>query len=325
MMAVVVVAVLAAIGTSVWQSGQRLDTVISTFTTRFLGIFIEAVPFLLLGAITSGLIEAFVRPDDLVRFMPRNAIAATVLGAFMGLAFPVCECGVVPVTRRLFSKGLPISAGIAFLLAAPFMNPIVFASTYLAFGFGTVFIGRFIITAMVAILTGFLLGYFARPEQIVLPQILEAQQARTAVPEPRLSLRQGLPVIQNVAIDEFFEMGRYMVIGCLLASAMQSFVPQETLLSLGNEPVISVLVMQFLAFVLSICSTVDSFLALAFVSTFTIGSILAFLSFGPMVDIKSTTMFLGVFRRRIVFYLILIPFLLNLCAGIWVNLFAGNF
>jgi uncharacterized membrane protein YraQ (UPF0718 family) len=104
---------------------------------------------------------------------------------------------------------------------------------------------------------------------------------------------------------------------------MQTLVNQQDLLAVGQGAVISVLVMQAFAFLLSVCSTVDSFLALAFVNTFTTGSIVAFLSFGPMVDIKSTMMFLGVFQRRTVFYLILLPFLMNLLAGVVINLSLG--
>src|SRR5687767_13132719 len=124
---------------------------IHVFATRFLGIFIEAAPFLLLGTLASGLIEAFVRREDITRILPRNPIAATVVGAMMGFLFPVCECGVVPVTRRLFNKGLPMSVGIAFLLSAPVMNPVVLASTYAAFGWGPILYGRYIITIVVAI------------------------------------------------------------------------------------------------------------------------------------------------------------------------------
>src|SRR5688572_4719537 len=120
---------------------------INVFSTRFLGIFIEAVPFLLLGTLTSGLIEAFIQPQDIVRYMPKNRVLSTIIGAFLGIMFPVCECGIVPVVRRLFKKGLPVSVGITFLLAAPFMNPIVFASTFIAFGFGTIFIARFVVTS----------------------------------------------------------------------------------------------------------------------------------------------------------------------------------
>ena len=311
---VVSMLLLAILGT-----GRAPGVVLNIFSTRFLGIFIEAAPFLLLGSLTSGLIAAFVRPEDVARVMPRNPILSTISGAFLGLVFPVCECGVVPVTRRLFKKGLPMSVGIAFLLAAPFMNPIVFVSTFIAFGFGPIFIGRFLITAVVAISVGLIFALNAKPDQVLLPISRRDDEADGADCAPRPTLRQGLSESLTVAVSEFFEMGRFLVMGCVLAASMQTLVSQNVLLSVGSEPIISVLAMQALAFVLSVCSTVDAFLALAFVNTFTTGSILAFLSFGPMVDIKSTMMFTGVFKRRVVAYLILLPFLMNLLAGVLIN------
>jgi len=312
---------LAATGYQAISSGIDYSLVIGVFATRFLGIFVEAAPFLLLGSITAGLIEAFVKAEDIWRFVPSNRLAATIMGAFLGLAFPVCECGVVPVTRRLFNKGLPVSLGVAFLLGAPFMNPIVFASTYIAFGFGPVFIGRIVITILVAVTVGLVIGAFAKPGAVLKPvsQEQDHSQEHEAPAATRAKLLQAL----QIAADEFFEMGRFLILGCALAALMQTLVPQESLLALGTGPVLSVLFMQVLAYILSVCSTVDSFLALAFVNTFTTGAIVSFLSFGPMVDIKSTLMFTGVFRKRIVLYLILLPFMLNLLAGVLLNVALG--
>jgi uncharacterized membrane protein YraQ (UPF0718 family) len=117
-------------------------------------------------------------------------------------------------------------------------------------------------------------------------------------------------------------MGRYLVMGAVLAAILQTFIPQATLLAIGNGPILSVLVMLALAIILSICSTVDAFVALSFIGTFSFGSILAFLVFGPMVDIKSTLMYLKVFRRKPVAYLVLLPFLMSLLVGIAFNYFA---
>lgn len=314
---VLIVLLAAVVGT-----GQDASTLISIFSTRFLGIFIEAVPFLLLGTLVSGLLEVFVRPEDIARFVPRRAVPATIAGTLMGFAFPVCECGVVPVVRRLYHKGLPMSVGVAFLLSAPVMNPIVLASTYAAFGFGPILIGRFVITAVVAGAVGLVFALGARPQEVLQPQSLMPVMGGSGnLPAvSRTPLLPGLLGALEHATSEFFEMGRYLIIGSLLAATMQTLVSQEVLLALGRGPVISVLVMQVLAFVLSVCSTVDAFLALAFVGTFTGGSILAFLTFGPMVDIKSTLMFLGVFRRKTVAYLIVLPLLMTLLIGIWTNL-----
>lgn len=306
---------------------------LNVFATRFLGIFIEAAPFLLLGTLASGLIEAFVRKEDLVRFLPRNAVTATIMGSLMGFVFPVCECGVVPVTRRLFNKGLPMSVGIAFLMAAPVMNPVVVASTYAAFGTGPVFFGRFIMTAIVAISVGLIFALQTRPQRVMRAQSItiplsggsdlmgDEPLVKMNMPgAERMAFLPGLKKALLLARGEFFDMGRFLVIGSLLAAAMSTFAIDKELETLASNPVNSVLSLQLTAFILSVCSTVDSFLALAFTGSFTTGSILGFLVFGPMVDIKSTLMFLGVFKRRVVVYLIVLPFLMTALMSIALNL-----
>lgn len=321
---------LAALLGIILMTGSDSRTILNIFSTRFLGIFIEAAPFLLLGTLVSGLLEAFISHDDIVRWTPKNPILATLMGAFMGFIFPVCECGVVPVVRRLFNKGLPMSVGVTFLLSAPVMNPIVLVSTYIAFGPGVLFVGRFVITALIAIAAGLVFALGARPQDILQPQSLvpvmggsgygadDGLMVYAKVRRPGLlpGLRQAL----DMAGEEFFEMGRFLIIGTVMAALMQTLVSQEVLLALGKGPIISVIALQALAFVLSVCSTVDAFLALAFVGTFTSGSILAFLVFGPMVDIKSALLFMTVFKRRTVLYLIIIPMLMSLLVGIWINL-----
>ncbi len=295
---------------------------IINFTTVFLGIFIEAAPFLLLGTVASGLVEVFVSREELTRLMPRNALLATLFGGLMGFTFPVCECGVVPLTRRLFRKGMPIPAGIAFLLAAPIVNPVVLASTYAAYGFGTVLIARFVMGLLVALGVGLVFSMNKNPLKMMRPQSMAPIMGGvTDIPASMQgTVRERLQRALKEAADEFFEMGRYLIIGSVLAALMQTIVPQSTLLALGSGPLVSVILMQVLAYVLSVCSTVDAFVSLAFAGTFTTGSVLAFLVFGPMVDIKSTLMFLGVFKRKYVAYLILLPFLMTLLLSVFINL-----
>ncbi len=321
-----IVLIVALLGT-----GSDLGKILDIYATRFLGIFIEAIPFLLLGTVASGLIDNFISTDDIARWVPRNPILATLAGTFMGFLFPVCECGVVPVVRRLYQKGLPMSVGITFLLAAPAINPIALVSTYVAFGFGPILIGRFVFTAIVALSVGLVFAFSARPQDVLRPTTLIAMPVMGGdgttgeviplyVRAPRKPFLVGLKNAIVEAGDEFYEMGRYLIFGSLVAAAMQTLISQDVLVAIGRGPVISVIVMQALAFVLSICSTVDSFLALAFTGTFTTGSVLAFLTFGPMVDVKSTLMFLGVFKRRTVLYLILLPLLMTMLIGVWINL-----
>ncbi|NDJ61679.1 MAG: permease [Chloroflexi bacterium] len=292
----------------------------------------EALPFLLLGTLTSGLVEVFISRERMLSLIPRNRYLATAMGGAMGFVFPVCECGVVPLTRRLFTKGFPITAGIAFLLAAPIINPITLASTYAAYGWSEILVGRFVLGLLIPIALGLIFFRNAqtlRTQSVVpisggaddaLEVPVDLERVRVEVP-PAPSLAARLRRSLRIAADETFSMGKYLVAGCIMAALMQTFVPQSALLELGSGPVLSVIVMQVLAFVLSVCSTVDAFISLAFVNTFTTGSILAFLVFGPMVDIKSTMMFLGVFPRRTVAMLVVLPFVTVALVTILINLF----
>lgn len=299
---------------------------LATFTTIFLGIFIEAAPFLLLGTLASGLVEVFVNQDQVARYIPRDPIRGALMGAVLGFMFPVCECGVVPLTRRLLRKGLPFSVGITFLLAAPVFNPIVIASTIAAFGIGPMLWLRLGLTLVVAMGTGLVFSLQRHPERLLqAPALAPIMGGSGDLPAPQtlanpVAWNDGLRRAALIAVDEFFEMGRYLIFGSLLAALMQTLVPQSFLLGLSTGPVVSVITLIVLAIVLSICSTVDAFIALAFAGTFTTGSLVAFLVFGPMVDIKSTLMFLGVFKRRTVAYLILLPLLMILVVAVFINL-----
>ncbi|MCB0207120.1 MAG: permease [Caldilineae bacterium] len=299
---------------------------LQVFVTIFLGIFIEAVPFLLAGSVVAGLIEIFLGRETLHRIVPHQPILAALAGTSMGMVFPVCECGVVPVTRRLYGKGLALPVGIAFLMAAPVINPVVMLSTYAAFGWSPILVGRIAFTFVIAFSIG-LIFQLARRDEVLLPTTEHPEDAMDEPPAvssgEHPTIRQRLPSALRVAGDDFLDMTRYLVIGCLLAAAMQTLIPQSTLTAIGQGPVTSVIVMLALAFVLSVCSTVDAFVALAFVGTFTPASILAFLVFGPMVDIKSTAMFLGVFQRRKVAYLVLLPFVMALFLGVFLNFNVG--
>jgi uncharacterized membrane protein YraQ (UPF0718 family) len=297
----------------------------ATFVTIFLGIFIEALPFLLLGTLASGLVEEFVNRETLGRLVPRNLLGRTLVGALMGLAFPVCECGVVPLTRRLFRKGLPLPVGVAFLLAAPIINPVVIASTFAAFGWGPIMLGRVTLALVIATVVGLIFGLAPHPLRLLrfsARPTIEGGDASVSLDgaslRPSLSIR--LTQALTVAGEEFFEMGRLLVLGSLLAAGMQTVVSQPTLLAVGGGALSSVIVMLSLAAVLSVCSTVDAFLALAFTNTFTAGSILGFLVLGPMVDIKSVLLFLTVFRRRTTLYLVLLPLMMTLLIGVYLNL-----
>ncbi|HLF26114.1 MAG TPA: permease [Anaerolineae bacterium] len=287
--------------------------------TVFLGIFIEALPFLLAGVLVSSAIHLFVSPERIRRLSPRSTLRAAVAGSLIGLAFPVCECGSIPAARRLLAKGAPASLGIAFVLAAPVINPIVIVSTLVAFGNRPEIVaGRIALTILIAVVVGLAIGSHPQPSQLLapLPAAHEHEHATSIQAAPN-----RFQSFVEHASGEFVEMGRYLVFGSLIAATLQTIAPRAMLLELGQGPVISALALMALASLLSICSTVDAFVALAFVGSFMPGAILAFLVFGPMIDLKSVLMLGSTFRRRTVALIVLLTFQMTLLAAVVINLY----
>jgi uncharacterized membrane protein YraQ (UPF0718 family) len=281
--------------------------------TIFLGVFIEALPFLLIGTLASGAIQVFVAPDLLQRFSPRSSALAALTGATMGFCFlSVCECGTVPATRRLLAKGAPPPLGIAFLLAAPAVNPVVIVSTAIAFrDQPLIVVGRVVLTVLIATTVGVVVGRHAGAD-VLLPPPVGAHTHGT-------DKNRWLALLRHTG-EEFFEMARYLTIGAAIAATFQVLVPQQTLLGLGQGAIVSVLVLMGLAVILSICSTVDAFVALAFAGSFLPGALLAFLVFGPMIDLKSVLLFGTTFRRRTVTALVALTTLLVAGVTVGINL-----
>ncbi|MDX7996307.1 MULTISPECIES: permease [Bacillus] len=265
----------------------------------FISILIEAIPFILIGVILSGIIQMFVSEEMIARIMPKNRFLAVLFGALAGVLFPACECGIIPITRRLLLKGVPLHAGVAFMLTAPIINPIVLFSTYIAFGnrWSVVFY-RGGLALAVSLIIGIILSYQFKDNQLLKPDEPGHHHHHHG------TLLQKLGGTLRHAIDEFFSVGKYLIIGAFIAAAMQTYVKTSTLLAIGQNDVSSSLVMMGLAFVLSLCSEVDAFIASSFSSTFSLGSLIAFLVFGAMVDIKNLLMMLAAFKKRFVFLLI---------------------
>ncbi|QTH40169.1 permease [Cohnella sp. LGH] len=290
--------------------------------TIFLSMIMEAIPFVLLGVLISGVIQSFIAERWISRIMPKNRYLASLFGCSIGILFPSCECGIVPITRRLLNKGVPLNAGIAFMLTGPIINPIVLFSTYIAFGndwrvvairSGMAFLVALAVSLCVALLFP------------VLPLRLNEQQvaasAENSVAAPRQPFFPKLGHVFLHAIDEFFSVGKYLVLGAFIAASMQTFIPTSSLLHIGSNPIMASLVMMGLAFTMSLCSEADAFIASSFRSTFSMGSISAFLVYGPMIDIKNTLMLLGSFRGKFVAVLIALVTLFTLIGSLIVGRF----
>lgn len=282
----------------------------------FLSVFLEALPFVLIGTIVSSLIEVFVSRDTIERIGGRGILSYFLMG-LAGMVFPVCECAIVPIVRRLLRKGMPISLALTFMMSVPIVNPIVLLSTYYAFP-GDAFypLMRGVSGYLIAIAVGlFMNRRIGRDE--VLGYEAAHDKIRVSSFAPLLSLhekgcecehcfdvakrRSAKDIVRSIldhTSAELYMSGRYLILGVLIASLLQVYVPKEVLFRVGTHPVSGILVLMVCAFVLSLCSEADAFVAATFRGSFSPVSILAFLVLGPMLDIKNVLMLSGVFEKR---------------------------
>lgn len=287
---------------------------LSNLLLVFTSLFLQAFPFVVLGAAVSAAIEAFAPGSVLARLarIPRG-LRLPAAGA-AGLAFPLCECGSVPVARRLAARGLPTSSAVTFMLAASIFNPIVIASTAIAYrgrsGFLIVVVGRAVLGLAIAILAGWVVG---------------ERDRRAFLKRP---LRENLEAPHEPAIPAFFHhlsadvvfMARYLVLGAFGAAAIQTFVPQTVISSVAGTPVLDLLAMMALAGVLSLCSESDAFVAASFVQ-FSPAAQLAFLVFGPLFNLKLAALYGGTFSRGFIRTVLAVVLAGTLVGTLWVEVF----
>ena len=317
---------------------------LATAWALFQGLLIEALPFLLIGVLISAAARWCAPGGQWLRRLPSHPVLGPLSGAALGFALPACECGNVPVARQLLVGGAPLGAALGFLFAAPVLNPIVLASTWAAFpNQPWLLLARPLGAVLVAVGLALLLRLV--PEAELLQGDLLAER-RLALPLSEVSLLErrggvlgggvlgggalaaatGTPRRPSLAElfrhggQEFLNLALLLVLGCLLAALVQTFVPRTWLLTVGGAPTLSILALMLLAMVVSVCSSVDAFLALSFAAQVTPGALLAFLLLGPVIDLKLVGLLGLLLRPRGLLLTIAGAGLLVLLIGQWINL-----
>lgn len=293
-----------------------LPNQVQDFLTLSISVIIESLPFVILGIVLSILVQVWV-PDHLfVRLLPRNRALRRVAISLLGVLLPVCECGNVPLARGLIVKGLTVSESMTFLLAAPIVNPITIITTYQAFGWsGGILVARLVGGFLIANLLGWL--YSRHPDQQSL--LTERFAAECRMPEAHSHGDTRWQKSVELFVRETSVILPALFIGSVAAGLVQVGVPRQILVTLGSNPVWSIVAMMTLAFIISVCSNVDAFFILPFASTFLPGSIVAFLVFGPMIDIKMLALMRTTFRTRVLMQITLLVALASALIALVVN------
>ena len=292
---------------------------LNDFILVWLSLLYEALPFVALGAILSGVVETYVSREAVARCVPRSRALGIVASAFLGLGFPMCECGIVPVVRRLMLKGVPVSCGITFMLAAPVVHPLVIASTLIAFrgqGFVGIALLRVGLGITVAVAVGLVIWRLFGEGRVLLPGLHDEINDHDGHGHGECHLSHGAKVIQalQTAAADFLEIGTFLVGGTAAAAVINSGFSREAIAPIIEHRYASVGGFMLLAILLNLCSEADAFVAASFAS-FSIPAKLSFLVLGPMLDIKLLLMYTVVFRRRAIVALaiLMITFVFVLC------------
>lgn len=320
--AATIVGLLAAAAIVVRVTNPERFAWVQSFFIIFGSLLIQALPFVLIGALAAAVIEVFVPLGTLEKLANLPRWMQLPAAGLAGIAFPICECGSVPVARRLAAKGLMPSAAVTFMLAAPVLNPVVVASTFVAYRgrttMWTMVLGRFGLGLLVAIAVGWVVGNRSKEDLLRLrPDEGHAHQVLELGP-PEARWRQFFVHLGN----DFLYMGRFLVLGATLAAMVQTFLPASIIGNVAGTPVVDLVVMMGLAFVLSLCSESDAFIASSFVQ-FGPAAQLAFLVFGPMVDFKLSALYMGTFKKGFFRMLILAVAATTLVGTMWIKVISG--
>ena len=320
------VAVVAGLFLIDWLAPTLFPASLSTRAqdglTLAVSVLIESLPFVALGVVLSIVVQVWVPPGVIERWMPRRAWARRAVLSLLGMIVPVCECGNVPFARGLLMRGFSVPETLTFLIAAPIVNPIVIITTHQAFGYSDgILVARLLGGYAIANLIGWLYSRHPSPDALLTDRFRDTCALRQAH-EPGVGNRRRWNRTIAQFVVELRAVMPALVIGSALAGAVQVLIPREALVAIGSNPALSIVAMMVLAMVVSICSNVDSFFALSFASTFTPGSIVAFLLVGPIVDVKMLALMRTTFTWRTLGGIVVVVVLAAFAIGAGVNLLA---
>lgn len=285
--------------------------IIKNISIIFISIFFESLPFLLLGAFLSSMIETYVSNETMAKMIPKNKILGSIVGVCLGFFLPACDCAVIPVSKRLLKKKVPINVAVSFMLASPIINPVVLLSTYYAF-YRTnpeIFWYRLLLGIIISLVIGIIIGIIFGKKEIITNNLDDDnchchETNNCHHHHHHKSIKNNiLNIFKHTAYD-MFEVVKYLMFGAFIASLVQVLLPRNILEIFNNNNLLSIIILMIFAYLISLCSTSDSFVGKSLLSSFTKSSILAYLLLGPMIDIKNTVVLLGNYKKSFVISLI---------------------
>ncbi len=275
--------------------------------TVFLGTWLQAIPFLLLGILLSSVIQVFVSVDFIRRMFPKNAIGGMLFGVFGGFLLPVCDCASIPVFRSLVKKGVPLPAAVTFMTAAPVINPVVMLSTYYAYGGnGKVVLARVVLGILCSLIIGL---FFVKQKGSIFASQVSQVTCACCIPEGTdRGGRAKLKQLANHFRNELFEVAKFLLMGIAISTFFQMALGSNLTKFQPLHLAGAMLLMMLMAFLLSLCSSSDAVVGKNMGASLPMGAVMGFLVFGPMMDIKNLILMSSNLSRRFIVKLTVVIF-----------------
>lgn len=286
---------------------------LNKFSIVFSSIVIEALPFILIGAVLASFMQVYISNNIFNKIISKNKLLGSIQAGIIGVFLPVCECATVPITKGLLNKKVPLNVAITYMLAAPIVNPLVILSTYYAFdGNIKVVLSRVGIGFSIAVIAGLLMLCLSGENNIFIDNGEGELQGKCLCGCSEIDDNSSklIRLLKHTSL-EFYEIGKYFIVGATLAAIFQTFVPRDIIFYFENSAVLSIIILMAFSFLISLCSEADAFVASTFMNRFSLGSITGFLIIGPMIDLKNTIMLFSIFKKSFVIKLLFVVF--SLC------------
>ncbi len=298
---------------------------LSLFTRVFAGIFFGSLVYLLMGIVIGSIFKVYIPIEKIMTRLAEHERAGVVLGALMGIAVPVCTCGILPIFATLVEQKMPRRAAFAFMFSSPAANPVVFVVTAAIFGIPMALV-RMVSMIIIGIIGGVLLDMLydgpILSERVFDDKIIVGGRAYGAPEEPSTVIPTWTQIFWDIG-EEMLEVGKYFVFAVTILTFFIAVLDQSLFYGFFTSILISIPVGLMMGIIFCLCPTADPPIGKTFQDLgLSTGGLVSFFLAGPLLGMAYVGMMFGYLRKKLIFTYLFLSMILILALGYFVNVFA---
>ncbi|MFU0529092.1 permease [Gardnerella vaginalis] len=305
---------------------------VNTIIMGVAGLLLQAVPFTLIGVLVSAAVETWITADFIEKHAPKSIANGFLAAILAGVCVPVCDCVVVPTFSRLVARKLPLPCAVTFLCAVPVVNPVSIWATWYAFAdVPAVAVTRLALGVGVALLVGISFVIFPVKSQVLREKFFIKSCGSTCDScdfdnndGPLISFKDHLKIYAHHVYADFMRLMPIILFGTTVASIIRVWLGADPASKINTTTVfVAIPAMMLIAYASSLCSSSDAVIARSLAASLPMSSVIVFLLFGPMLDIKNTLMLIEDFKGKFVIRITATIVVICLLAALLVHLAWG--